>query len=290
MPANSSQSVDPDVLVPNIRLCRNKITQQFFALFRIEIDNFDAVLSQPIDPALKRLRFANDYRSNAELANETAAIPARSKGRHHNCVTIAALAPGFAKGIRLTVYCRIVLLHATVMTATEKFATAVKQRRADRNSAFRQSSPGFFYGDVEQRLCIKSQIHNGHVKAKRVFVLISFLMSQTFQPGDFLVFQLEAGFGLLRVLAIDEYVWHVAAYGDFFADVESAEATANEPSKLTVSSSHFAITQRAFDSTQVARIAHRELRTDELEALKVWREDPSREVSNRSIRLLLGLR
>lgn len=115
-------------------------------------------------------------------------------------------------------------------------------------------------------------------------------MSQSFQPGDFLVFQIEAAFVLLRVLAVDENTWHVAAYSDFFADVESAEAATKRPENLTISSSHFAITQRAFESTQVAKIASLELRDDELVALNVWREDPNREVSNRSIRLLLGLR
>lgn len=121
-------------------------------------------------------------------------------------------------------------------------------------------------------------------------MLISFRMGQTFQPGDFLVFQLEAGFALLRVLAVDAEAWHVAAYSDFFADVESAEAASNEPSNLTVNSAHLAITQRAFESTQVAKIANHELRSHELAGLDDWRRNPNRKVSNRSVRLLLGLR
>jgi hypothetical protein len=48
-----------------------------------------------------------------------------------------------------------------------------------------------------------------------------------FNPGDDLVFQLESGFGLLRVLAVEgegaETVWHLLAYDEFFPDVESAE-------------------------------------------------------------------
>jgi len=43
-------------------------------------------------------------------------------------------------------------------------------------------------------------------------------------PGDDLIFQLESGFGLLRVLAVEEGVWHLLAYDEFFPDVESAEA------------------------------------------------------------------
>ena len=121
-------------------------------------------------------------------------------------------------------------------------------------------------------------------------MLISFRMSQTFQPGDFLVFQLEAGFALLRVLAVDAEAWHVAAYSDLFADVESAEAATNTPANLNVSSPHIALTQRAFESTQVAKIANHELRGHELARLDDWRGDPNRTVSNRSVRLLLGLR
>jgi hypothetical protein len=115
-------------------------------------------------------------------------------------------------------------------------------------------------------------------------------MSQSFHAGDFLVFQLEAGFALLRVLAVDEEGWHIAAYDDLFADVESAEAAANAHSNLTIRSTHIALTQRAFESTQVAKIANHELKERDLAALNVWRDDPNRKISDRSIRLLLGLR
>ena len=118
-------------------------------------------------------------------------------------------------------------------------------------------------------------------------------MSQNFQSGDFLVFQLEAGFALLRFLAVDDdesgKVWHVAAYGDFFPDVESAEAAAKNNS-LPVSNPHLALSNRAFESTQVARIINVPLIDIEIEPLAAWRNDPNRHVSDRSVRLLLGLR
>jgi hypothetical protein len=119
-------------------------------------------------------------------------------------------------------------------------------------------------------------------------------MSQNFQSGDFLVFQLESGFALLRLLAIDhtdgEKTWHVAAYGELFPDVETAETASIEPKRLTQSSPHIALTNRAFESTQVARIANIPLTNDETKPLDVWRNDQVREVSNRSVRLMLGLR
>jgi len=119
-------------------------------------------------------------------------------------------------------------------------------------------------------------------------------MSINFQSGDFLIFQLESGYALLRVLDVDDdesdTIWHVAAYGDFFPDVEHAEAATSKSDRLKVSDPHIALTTRAFESTQVAKIAHLPLKEDELKQLIDWRNDLEREVSDRSVRLMLGLR
>ena len=119
-------------------------------------------------------------------------------------------------------------------------------------------------------------------------------MAQSFAAGDFLVFQLEAAYGLLRVLGRDgddeETVWHLAAYEDMFADIESAEAAASKPNRLRKSIDHAALTNRAFESTQVAKLTHRPLVVDEIEPLDKWRGSDTKEISDRSIRLLLGLR
>lgn len=116
-------------------------------------------------------------------------------------------------------------------------------------------------------------------------------MPQEFTPGDFLVFQLEAGYGLLRVLGSDgedgDKVWHLAAYRDLFIDIDSAEAAAKSES-LTIELPHVALTNRAFESTQVARLAN--LPLSEGEDLSNWRAHPSDQIEDRSIRLLLGLR
>jgi hypothetical protein len=119
-------------------------------------------------------------------------------------------------------------------------------------------------------------------------------MSQDLAGGDFLVFQLEAGYGLLRLLAIDDEggkkVWHLAAYGDLFPDVDSAETAAIGTKRLHLSHPHLALTERAFESTQVARIASAELKDDELAPLLAWRDSEDRTVSDLSVRLMLGLR
>jgi len=119
-------------------------------------------------------------------------------------------------------------------------------------------------------------------------------MSNIFQAGDFLIFQLESGYGLLRVLATDsgddgKTVWHLSAYEDLFLDADMAEA-AVENASLKINIPHIALTNRAFEATQVAKLAHRELTPEELAAYDQWVADPEHQISDTSIRLLLGLR
>ena len=119
-------------------------------------------------------------------------------------------------------------------------------------------------------------------------------MLQQFAPGDILIFQLESGYGLVRVLAIEgdpeDPVWHVAGFSDLFMDIDTAdEAISNYPS-LTLSKPHMALTNRAFESTQVAKMANVPITDAETATINDWRRNPGRKVSDRSVRLLLGLR
>jgi len=114
-----------------------------------------------------------------------------------------------------------------------------------------------------------------------------------FEPGDDLIFQLESGFGLLRVLAVEgegaETVWHLLAYDDFFPNVESAEATLAGPQRLPVRKAHMALTNRAFERTPAARLGNRPVIEDELVEYRKWLES-DRVVSDRSALLMLGIR
>lgn len=117
-------------------------------------------------------------------------------------------------------------------------------------------------------------------------------MSNSFNPGDDLIFQLESGFGLLRVLAVEGEgagtVWHLLAYDDFFPDVEAAEAAlAGAP--LPVRKPHMALTNRAFERTPVARLGNRPVTEAELVAYNDWLNN-DRSVSDRSALLMLGVR
>lgn len=118
---------------------------------------------------------------------------------------------------------------------------------------------------------------------------------QDFQAGDFLIFQIESGYGLMRILAIDEAeegdkIWHLRGYNELFLDVDFADAAIQNPVSLTVSSPHFALTQRAFESTQVARMGNLPLNDEGKQTVENWRNDPERDISDRSARLMLGLR
>lgn len=118
-------------------------------------------------------------------------------------------------------------------------------------------------------------------------------MTQPFAPGDDLVFQLESGLGLLRVIAIKgegaETVWHLLAYDDFFPDVESAERALLDPSPLKIRNAHMALTERAFERTPAARLGNRPVQEEELAGYRKWLES-ERKVSDRSALLLLGIR
>ncbi len=119
-------------------------------------------------------------------------------------------------------------------------------------------------------------------------------MPHQFAPGDDLIFQLESGWGLLRILAIDgegaETVWHLLAYEEFFPSVEAAEAALAKTDSLNIRNAHMALTDRAFERTPAARLGNRPLGEEELAAYREWEQSETRKVSDRSALLLLGIR
>lgn len=120
-------------------------------------------------------------------------------------------------------------------------------------------------------------------------------MSLTFAPGDDLVFQLESGYGLLRVIAVGEdadgqTIWHLLAYEELFPDVESAEeALADAPRALRLRAAHLALTDRALEKTPAARLGNRPVEAEELSPYREWVARGGR-ASDLSVLLSLGLR
>ena len=118
-------------------------------------------------------------------------------------------------------------------------------------------------------------------------------MSEQFAPGDDLIFQLESGYGLLRVIAIDERdgkrVWHLSAYEELFGDIESAERALASPESLHLRKKHMALTERAFERTPAARIGNRPVTETERAMYDDWGRSGG-QVFDRSALLMLGLR
>src|SRR6266550_8480308 len=116
-------------------------------------------------------------------------------------------------------------------------------------------------------------------------------MDQQFVAGDDLIFQLESGYGLLRVLAIEpeRQVWHLMAFEELFPDIETAERALAEPNTLHVRKAHMALTNRAFERTPAARLGNRPVTDGELVAYQNWIEQGGA-VSDRSALLMLGMR
>lgn len=119
-------------------------------------------------------------------------------------------------------------------------------------------------------------------------------MPHQFAPGDDLIFQLESGLGLLRVLAIEgdgaETVWHLLAYEEFFPNAEASEAALTQPGALSIRNAHMAMTDRAFERTPAARLGNRPIKEEELYGYREWQRSETRKVSDRSALLLLGIR
>lgn len=118
-------------------------------------------------------------------------------------------------------------------------------------------------------------------------------MALEFEAGDDLVFQVESGFGLLRVLARegegDERVWHILVYEDFYPDVEAAEAALGSGRVLATRLPHVALTEHAFEKTPAARLGNRPVVEKELEPLEDWRARGGH-AHDRSVLLMLGMR
>ncbi len=119
-------------------------------------------------------------------------------------------------------------------------------------------------------------------------------MMLPFVPGDNLIFQLESGYGLFRILAVEERdtattVWHIAVYEDFYPDVEAAEAALTNPAKLELRNKHLALTERALAKTPAARLSNHPVTDDELAAYRAWFSSGA-PASDRSVLLMLGLR
>lgn len=114
-----------------------------------------------------------------------------------------------------------------------------------------------------------------------------------FVAGDNLIFQLESGFGLMRVLAVDEAqaetIWHLTVFEDFYPDIETAERALEHLDALQVRRAHLALSTYALEKTPAAKLDNQPLRDEEANFRRTWEVSGS-PVANRSVLLMLGLR
>jgi hypothetical protein len=75
-------SVLPDVFVPYLGIISDVISQQSYALTRLQVNYLNSVIPQPVNSSAKILRLAHDDRADLELTDQPAAIPTRGERRH----------------------------------------------------------------------------------------------------------------------------------------------------------------------------------------------------------------
>ena len=63
-------SVLPDVFVPYLGIISDVISQQSYALTRLQVNYLNPVLPQPVNSSAKILRLAHDDRADLELTDQ----------------------------------------------------------------------------------------------------------------------------------------------------------------------------------------------------------------------------
>lgn len=136
----------------------NVIRHHGDALLGIEYDYLNAQGAQPFDSALEITGVADYQPAEAELAYESAAVPAGREGRDHDHFTIASLASGIAESIRFAVQGRIAVLYTAVVARSYETAAGVKDRGSDRKSALGEAFPRLSQRDREHSV-IGGEVH-----------------------------------------------------------------------------------------------------------------------------------
>src|SRR5438093_13136859 len=75
----------------------NIFSKHLDAFFRMGVKDLGVVFAEPVNSAREIHGFADDYRADAELAYQAAAIPARCQRGHHDFVAVTSLPTRFAK-------------------------------------------------------------------------------------------------------------------------------------------------------------------------------------------------
>lgn len=147
-----------DVFVPERGIFSDEFAEHIDTFFRRKIHDFDSIVSEPVDTAAKILGLADYHGADAELPDQTAAIPAGRERRDHNFVAIAFLPAGSAKGVGLAMRGRVAVLHPAIVASGKQFSVRIEEGCADRNAAFGEALASF----ADRRSQVREILFVGH--------------------------------------------------------------------------------------------------------------------------------
>ncbi len=125
------------------------------ALLGVQVEDVYAFFAEVVDAALGVDGVADDDLVEAELVDESGAVPAGCEGGDEDLVVPVGVAAGGAEGVSFAVEGAVALLNETVAAGAEEGSVDVEDGSADGDSAFADSDAGLFDGDGEHALGIE---------------------------------------------------------------------------------------------------------------------------------------
>jgi hypothetical protein len=136
--------------------------------------------TQPIYPTLKVPALPNYDGAKSKLTHQTAAVPTGRERRHHNQLAVAFLPACISERIRLSMYGRIALLHAAIVSSADQLARLIENGSTDGNAAFFEAKARFRKSNYEQGVVVQcGTVHDANADT----VLACFLRFSIFGIG-----------------------------------------------------------------------------------------------------------
>jgi hypothetical protein len=136
--------------------------------------------TQPIYPTLKVPALPNYDGAKSKLTHQTAAVPTGRERRHHNQLAVAFLPACISERIRLSMYGRIALLHAAIVSSADQLARLIENGSTDGNAAFFEAKARFRKSNNEQGVVVQcGTVHDANADT----VLACFLRFSIFGIG-----------------------------------------------------------------------------------------------------------
>src|SRR5690606_23934668 len=145
-------AVDADVLVPELGVFGDEQFHHRHALGVVEHHHLDAVFGQPLVTTEEGAGLADHDPGDAELADETGAVPARRQRRRHRRAPVGAAPPGGAEGGGLAVDGGVAVLDPAVVALSPQLPVGPEQGRPDGDASGVRPPERLLLGDLEHLL------------------------------------------------------------------------------------------------------------------------------------------